>query len=293
VRSTLLSLVLFLAACGAPRSERRNPPITVFAAASLARPLRTLADSLQRRARVSVRAELGGSLEQARKITELGRIPDVIMLVDDEVVAGLMPTYLDWYVRFATNRIVIAYTARSKHAASITGDNWWQVLSRPDVTVGRADPAIAPAGRHALSVLRRAETYYRSPGLADRLMSRASLRYVRPNATELAALLETGEVDYILDYESVARQYGFRFVPLPEDLAIAILYSISVPRQAAHFQEGVDFVEFVLSDNGKRILRASSVNVLGTPVAIGSAVPPEISPLVRTAATTVPATASR
>ena len=292
MRPRLLFLAFLLAAC-AGQTERPKAPITVFAAASLARPLRVLTDSFQRSAHVSARAELGGSLEQARKITELGRTPDVLMLVDDEVVAGLMPTYLDWYVRFATNRLVIAYTRRSRHADSITSDTWWQMLSRRDVSVGRADPAIAPAGRHALTLLRRAESYYRSPGLADRLMGRASLKYVRPNATELAALLETGEVDYILDYESVARQYGFRFITLPEDLVTAVLYSISVPRQAAHFEEGVQFVEFVLSEEGKRILRASHVNVLGTPVAIGSAVPPEISQLVRTAAATLPATASR
>ena len=287
-------LALFLVAC-AGQTERPRAPITVFAAASLARPLRVLADSFQRSARISTRAELGGSLEHARKITELGRNPDVLMLVDDEVVAGLMPTYLDWYVRFATNRVVVAYSRRSKHADSITSENWWQMLSRHDVSVGRADAAIAPAGRHALTVLRRAESYYRSPGLTDRLMSRASLKYVRPNATELAALLETGEVDYILDYESVARQYGFRFIALPDDLATPVLYSVSVPRQAAHFQEGVEFVEFVLSEEGKRILRAARVSVLSTPVAIGSAVPPEISQLVRTAAAAsrFPAVASR
>ena len=84
-------------------------------------------------------------------------------------------------------------------------------------------------------------------------------------------------------------------IALPEDLATAVLYSVSVPRQAAHFQEGVEFVEFVLSEEGKRILRAARVSVLSTPVAIGSAVPPEISQLVRTAAAAsrFPAVASR
>jgi ABC-type molybdate transport system substrate-binding protein len=195
-----------------------------------------------------------------------------------------MPTHLDWYVRFATNRVVVAYTKRSRHADSITSDNWWRILSSRDVTVGRADPSIAPAGKYALSVMRRAETYYNQRGLGDRLFARASLKYVRPNATELAALLETGEVDYILDYESVAQQYGFKFVTLPEDLAVAILYGISVPRQAANFKGGVDFAAFVLSEEGKRILRDSKIAVLGVPVAVGSAVPLEVSELVRTAA---------
>lgn len=288
MRPTPFVLALFLAACGGQRAEPKSP-ITVFAAASLARPLRALADSLQRRAGVVTQAELGGSLEQARKITELGRIPDALMLVDDEVVAALMPTYLDWYVRFATNRVVVAYAPKSKHAGSITQDNWWQVLARPGVTIGRADPNIAPAGKHALSVLRRAEGYYNRRALTDTLLAHSMLRYVRPNATELAALLEVGEVDYILDYESVARQYGFEFVALPEDLAVAILYGISVPRQAAHAPEGLEFVAFVLSEDGKQILRDAKVNVLSVPVAIGAHLPPEISQLVRTVASTAPA----
>lgn len=275
--------MLFLTACGR-QHEPPKSPITVFAAASLARPLVVLADSFQRRAKVPTLSELGGSLEQARKITDLGRIPDVLMLVDDDVVAALMPTHLDWYVRFATNRVVVAYTPRSKHGSAVTPENWWEILSRNDVAIGRADPAIAPAGRHALSLLQRAENYYSLPGLARRVLARASLRFVRPNATELAALLETGEVDYILDYESVARQFGFQFMTLPDELAPAILYGVSVPRQAAHTREGVEFVAFLLSNEGKRILRGASVNVLPVPVAVGANVPLEITQFARTIA---------
>jgi molybdate/tungstate transport system substrate-binding protein len=284
VRLRSISLALLLAACGGQRREEPQPPITVFAAASLARPLKTLADSFQRRANVVTLSEFGGSLEQSRKITELGRVPDVLMLVDDDVVAALVPTYLDWYVRFATNRLVVTYSSNSIHGDSITSDNWWRMLSRPGVKIGRADPNIAPAGRHALALLGRAETYYKHRGLTDSILARSSLRYLRPNATELAALLETGEVDYILDYESVAQQYGFKFVTLPDDLAPAILYGLAVPRQAVHTREGVQFAAFVLSNEGYRILREAQVKVLTTPVAIGTNVPPEITALVRTVA---------
>ena len=282
MRLSLLILAPVLAGCAERAKPKPRPPITVFAAASLARPLKVLADSFHARTGGLARVELGGSLDQARKITELGRVPDVLMLIDEDVTAALLPTHLDWYVRFATNRLVVAYTPRSKHADSITADNWWKILGRRDVTVGRADPDVAPAGRQALSLIRRAESYYKQRGLADRVMERASLKYVRPNATELAALLETGEVDYIVDYESVARQYGFQFVALPEDLSIAVLYTVSVPRDAPQFQGGVDFVAFVLSDDGKRMLRDAQLNVLSMPVAVGSGVPLEISEIVRT-----------
>jgi molybdate/tungstate transport system substrate-binding protein len=282
LRATPFSVALGLVGCAGPRSEAAKPPITIFAAASLARPLTQLTHSFENRSRVSALVELGGSLEHARKLTELGRTPDVLMLADDEVIASLAPTHIDWYVRVATTRLVVAYTARSRYAREIGAEDWWRILSRRDVTVGRADPSIAPAGRHAVALLRRAETYYQEPRLADRLLGQASLKYVRPNATELAALLETGEVDYILDYESVARQYGFRFITLPEDLAVRVLYGVSVPRNAAHPAEAVDFIAYLLSQDGKRILRDANFDVLSVPVAIGTGIPSEITDLVRT-----------
>jgi len=221
-------------------------------------------------------------MDQVRKMTDLGRAPDVLLLVDDDLTASLMPAHLDWYVRYATNRLVVAYTSQSRFADSITTENWWRELTRRDVSVGRADPDVAPVGKHALAMLRRAGSYYNQSGLSDRLVEHAPLRFVRPNAAELAALLETGEVDYIIDYASVASQYGFRYVPLPDDLAPAVLYTATVPRAAPHFSEGVEFVTYYLSDDAKRLLRDAHVDVLPVPVAVGSVIPPEISRLVRT-----------
>lgn len=282
MRLAPITCLLVIAACGGERRSEPQPPITVFAAASLARPLKTLTDSFYKSTRVPVLVEIGGSLEQSRKLTDLGRVPDVLMLVDDEVVAALVPTYLDWYVRFATNRLVVAFTASSRHGDSITVDNWWRVLSRPDVRVGRADTLTAPAGRHALALLRRAEAYYSRPGISDNVLARSPPMYLRPNASELAALLETGEVDFIIDYESVARQYGFRFVAIPEDLAPAVLYGMAVPRQSPRLQAAVEFVAFALSEQGKGILRESQITVLDVPVALGTNVPPEVARVVRT-----------
>lgn len=274
-------VVLALSACA---DSRPRPPITVFAAASLARPLRALTDSFQRNSRVPSLVEIGGSLEHARKLTDLGRVPDVIVLVDDDVMASLVPAHLAWYVRFATNRLGVAYGPRSVHRDSISADNWWRILARPGVRVGRADPNLAPAGKHAVDLIRRVDGYYGRQGAGDSIMARARQRYVRPNATELAALLETGEVDYIIDYESVALQYGFEFVALPQDLSPAILYGIGVPRSAANAAAGTEFTAYLLSDAGKRVLREARIRVLDTPVSIGANLPSSFQSLVRTSA---------
>lgn len=281
MRSLLVLFALAICACAdtSPKS-----PITIFAAASLARPLKTLTDSFQRDSRIPALVEIGGSLEHARKLTDLGRVPDVIMLVDDDVMASLVPAHLRWYVRFATNRLGVAYNDRSAHADSIAEGNWWRVLATKGVRVGRADAKVAPAGKHALNLIERVDAYYSRDGAGDSIMARALQQYVRPNATELAALLETGEVDYIIEYESVARQYGFRFVTLPQELAPAILYGVGVPRLAKDTLAGIHFTAFLLSRDGQRILRDADVRVLDTPVAIGTDVPSALTALVRTAA---------
>jgi ABC-type molybdate transport system substrate-binding protein len=278
VRFLFVLAALALCACA---GKKPRPPITVFAAASLARPLKTLTEDFQRHSGVRSLVEIGGSLEHARKLTDLGRVPDVIILVDDDVMASLVPAHLAWYVRFATNTLGIAYGPRSPHRDSITVENWWRILGGTGVRVGRADPAAAPVGKHALNLIRRVDGYYGRPGAGDAIMARATPQYVRPNATELAALLETGEVDYIIDYESVALQYGFDFIALPQDLSPPILYGIGVPRLAPNAVAGGEFTAFLLSHAGQRVLRDSRVRVLETPVAIGGDIPSAILPLVR------------
>lgn len=254
--------------------------------------MQSLTRRFERNTRIVARTELGGSIEHSRKITDLARIPDVVILADDEVIAALVPAHLEWYVRFATNRVVVAYTPRSRYADSISVDNWWRLLARTDVRVGRADPAIAPAGRQALALLERAENHHAHPTLAEDILARSPPALMRPNAAELAALLEAGEVDYILEYEGVARQYGFRFVDLPAELSLPILYGVGVPRGAVNPAGGILFVAALLSGDGMDILRGEHVSLLRVPVAIGTNIPPGITEVVRTFSTTLPAAAT-
>jgi len=193
--------------------------VVVYAAASLAVPIRAALDSFARRTGAVVQQENGASLELARRITELHRVPDVIALADEEVFSKLLvPRAASWYARFARNRLVLAYTDRSAGAAGVTTANWHRVLLRPGVRVGRSDPAMAPVGYRTLALYRLAERFYRAPGLAARLEASTPSALIRPNASELVALLQAGELDYIVDYESLARANHLRYVRLPMEI---------------------------------------------------------------------------
>lgn len=277
----------------------------VYLAASLAKPLQAALDTFADRDNAVIQRESGGSLEHARKLTELGRIPDVIALADPEVFPRLlMPKHVTWYADFARNRMIIGYTDRSRYASKIDSSNWRRILAEPGVEVGRPDPDVAPAGYRTFLMLALAEKYFHDPGLSQRILKNATT--VRPNAAELAALLQTGEVDYVFDYESVAAAYGFRALRLPASIDLGdparareyaqvkwrrqlagssdtvtysgspILYALSVPARSPHPAAAVRLSAFLLSDEGRRMMRAAHVDALDHAVFVGTGVPATI-----------------
>jgi molybdate/tungstate transport system substrate-binding protein len=296
---------------GAAGGGRGEEVLVVFNAGSLARPLRAALDTFAavQRARgsaVHVEQENAGSLETARKLTELGKIPDVIALADHEVFPQLLvPEHVAWYAHFARNRMVVAYTDRSRHAAEIGAANWWRVLARPGVEVGRADPDLDPNGYRTLLTLQLAERHYRAPGLAERLLRNAPRRNMRPKEADLVAMLQTGELDYIWSYESMARAVGLRWVALPHEIDLGtprdsafyaqasvrvagrsrgdtivfrgapIVYALSIPARAPHPAVAERFVAWLLGD-GRRVLRAAGLDALDRPVIVGAGAPEAI-----------------
>jgi len=286
-------------------SVRGNRPDTVivYLAASLSKPLQAALDTFSRRTSVIVQRESGASLEHARKLTDLGRIPDVLALADVEVFPQLlMPKHVSWYAEFARNRMIIGYTDRSRGASQIDSSNWRRVLAQPGVEVGRPDPNLAPAGYRTLLMLQLAERHYHDSGLANRILANAPPKNMRPNAAELAALLQTGELDYVFDYESVAQAYSFHALRLPAAIDLGdpareteyaratvrvkgtgadsttftgrpIVYALSVPRAAPHPSAARQLAEFLLSSNGSRLMRAAHVDALDHALFVGADVP--------------------
>jgi len=232
---------------------------------------------------VDVRREVAGSRTCARWITDLHKPCDVFASADVEVITSLLfPEHADRCWAFATNRMVIAYTERSRYASEISPENWPEVLSRPGVSVGHSDPERDPCGYRALMVLQLAERFYGRPGLLARIEQRA---VVRPKAVELIALLQTGNLDYAFEYESVAVQHGLRYLRLPRQIDLsdpslnalyerasvrltgkrpgerhvvrgkAICYGVALLRNAPHRAFAQEFLEFLLDPAwGLRVL---------------------------------------
>lgn len=310
--AAVLAAAITVSACGGDAGDAEGRPgrqasLIVFNAGSLAHPLRAALDTFALREGIRVEQESAGSLESARKLTELNRTPDVIALADHEVFGKLLlPAHTTWYVQFARNRMVLAFTDRSAHAAEITGANWWEVVQRRNVAVGRADPNLDPNGYRTLLTMQLAERHYGRPGLARALLATAPERNVRPKESDLIALLQIGELDYIWSYESLARSAGLRHVTLPREIDLGtpadsaryaeasvrvaggtpgdsitfrgapIVYGISIPAAAPHRQLAERFMVWLLSADGRRVLREARLDALEAPVAIGKDIPEAI-----------------
>ena len=266
--------------------------------------MRAALDSFAARTGARYELESAGSLETARKLTELGKIPDIIALADEDVFPKLLvPEHATWYVRFAENRIILAYTDRSRYSAEIDSTNWRSVLLRPGLEIGRSNPDLDPAGYRTQMVFQLAERLYGDTGLAARLEQASPPRNMRPKEIELVALLESGDLDYAWFYESMARASGVRHLQLPAaiDLGSAehretyanaavrvigtsaadtvtmlgapIRYAFSIPLKAPHAALAERFAEFLLSEAGRIALRAEFLSALPTPDAIGEGLP--------------------
>ena len=191
--------------------------LVLFVAASLTKPLQPVLDAFTAQTGIVIQRESGASLEHVRKITDLHRVPDVLLLAD----ADVFPRYLVPAARHLVRRLRAQPDGRRLHRPSPSTpaksrpDNWTAILQRGDVEVGRTDPSIAPVGYRTLLMFQLAERFYRKPNLAASLLEHSPDRNIRPNAAELAALLAAGELDYIYDYQSVAESNGFRYRRAP------------------------------------------------------------------------------
>ncbi len=284
-----------------PGAAEEKRTLALFHAGSLSVPFREISKVFQQRhPGVEVRAEAAGSRDTARKVSDLKRRCDVLGSADYRVVENLlMPDHAAFNIQFATNEMTIAYTDRSRGAAEITGDNWHQVLLRPEVSFGRSDPDRDPCGYRTVMLFQLAEAHLKLPGLASKLEQKGGKRFVRPKETDLLALLESGQIDYLFIYNSVATQHHLKALRLPAEINLGsaamgksyaaarvsvtgkkpgerltrvgapISYSVTIPGSAAQRDLAEAYLDLLLSDEGRAIMDRNGQRPITPPRARG------------------------
>jgi molybdate/tungstate transport system substrate-binding protein len=281
------------------QATNQQRQLVVFNAGSLAAPIGDLLGEFARlHPGVTPQQESSGSLEAARKITELGKSCDVLAVADYEVIPSLLiPKHADWYIIFARNELVLIYTPKSKFSDQINGRNWYEVLLRPGVQYGYSNPDLDPAGYRTLLHWQLAEKYYQKPGLYEQLKSGVPAKNIRPKSVELVALVQSGELDYIYCYRSIAEQQKLPFIKFPPEIEFSdsdksdfyataetevagnkpgerlkikgmpIRYGLTIPKSAPNREVAEEFVEFMLSPEGRAIMQQKYLTTISPALA--------------------------
>ncbi len=323
----------------APESSSAKTPLVVFAAGSLIQPFDALSVAFEAKyPQIDVLPEYHGSIQVIRHATELHEPIDVVATADAALIPMLMyavnnpdtgQPYANWYIRYASNHLALAYNQNSKYAAEINTESWAEVLARPDVKVGIADPRFDASGYRALMAValaeERAKNYhlfgplfngqFTSPikifrddelttiTVPEVLETRPQAHIlIRGASIQLIALLESGDLDYAFEYESVIAQHGLGLIRLPDEANLGeaafenlyhrvqvnldfqrfasvkpefrgerIGYGITIPSSSPHPKEAALFIAFLLSPEGRAILEANHHPMFATALADGYA----------------------
>jgi molybdate/tungstate transport system substrate-binding protein len=320
-RKILLFLWIVVNLCSCTGSHEKNTTDTdstqlkgelvIFHAGSLSVPMKEISHAfIEENPEIHIRSEAAGSIESARKITELNKACDILASSDYKVIDKLLiPAHASWNIRFASNEMAIVYTEHSKRNQEINKDNWYKILLDKEVRIGRADPNQDPCGYRAVLVSKLAEKYYKQDGLAERLL-RKDTKNIRPKEVDLLALLETSDIDYIFLYRSVAIQHQLKFLVLPDEINLKkseltdwyshvsvetagkkpnetiiqvgepMVYGITIPKSSPNPKLAMAFLKFMLSkDKGMKIMeKLGQPSVIPAPTNSYNYLPSELKP---------------
>ena len=116
----------------------------------------------------------GGSSGLANQIKGKLRQGDVFVSaspkVNDSLMGAANGDWVSWYVTFAQSPVVIGYNVSSKFAADFKSKPWYQVLMEPGIKIGRTDPKLDPKGALTVTLMKQAETFYKSPELSEKVL---------------------------------------------------------------------------------------------------------------------------
>jgi molybdate/tungstate transport system substrate-binding protein len=283
---------------------------------------------------IDINGEGHGSIQVLRHVSDIHEEADVLISADSQLIPMLLYSskdpesnvpYGSWRIDFATNEMAIGYTDKSRYASEITAENWYDVASRADVRLGLADPRFDSNGYRALMMFVLAGRKYDKPALffdtfegqfttpitaeddesgtvtavhVPELLETESGGHIvmRGYSVQLLPLLESGDIDFAVEYLSVIKQHGLRYLTLPPELNLSdatlagtykqvrvdldyqrfasvtpsfeglpITYSLTIPSNAAHPDAAGVFVQFLLGPEGRAIMERNYHPMLAEP----------------------------
>ncbi len=180
-------------------------------------------------------------------------------------------SWVSWYATFATSPLVIGYNPKSKFAAELATQPWYQVVGQPGFLLGRTDPATDPKGRLAVEALDQAATAQHEPSLAQLAMSTSNVY----SENTLVGRLQAGQLDAGFFYGVEAKTAGIPTVSLAGS-TLAARYTITVLAHAPHPAAAAAFVRYLLGSAGASALDRAGL-VLARPIQVSGTAPADLA----------------
>jgi molybdate/tungstate transport system substrate-binding protein len=231
------------------------------------------------------RGYAGGSVALANQIRGKLRRGDVFISANPKVNSALMGAtngdWVNWYIAFAQSPLVIGYNASSKFAADFKTKPWYQVLMEPGINIGRTDPKLDPKGTLTLALMRQAESFYKSPGLAQKVLGAPdNPAQVLPEES-LIGRLQSDQLDVGFFYSTETADAKIPSLSLPPAIAPKAVYTVTILRDAPDSAGAKRFVAFLLGGDGRELLKEHGLTLQKLAVAgDANAVPQEIKVIV-------------
>jgi len=280
--------------------------LKVFHAGSLSVPFKKMEEVFENKYPwIDVRRESSGSVMAVRKVIDIHKECDVVAVADYSLIPSMMfPKYADHVKLFARNELVLCYTKNSRYSKSISNRNWYKILMKDDVKWGFSNPNLDPCGYRAVMCIMLSEYYYKKPitkmllkkylpfnfirkddliiaEIPGSFTPKGGKIFIRPKEVDLLGLLESGVIDYAIEYLSVAKQHQLKFLRFPSEINLGhlelktyyskvvvvlgngrmikgkpIVYGIAMLKNSLHPKEAKLFEEFVTGKTGANIIRS-------------------------------------
>ena len=227
----------------------------------------------------------GGSKKVANEIKGKLRRGDVFVSANPKVNNALMGAangdWVSWYIAFAHSPLVIGYSPKSRFAADFKAKPWYAVLQEPGIRIGRTDPKLDPKGALTVALMNKAQRFYKSPGLTQRVLGAPENPAQVLPEEELVGRLQSGQIDVGFFYSTETSDAKIPAVALPPAITPKAVYTVTILHGAPDPTGAERFVAFLLGTQGRGLMKEHGLAV-DPPTLAGaaSAVPAGIRKLV-------------
>jgi molybdate/tungstate transport system substrate-binding protein len=285
-RKVMASFAMLAGVLAANPCFAQDNTVNVLYAGSLVNLMeRSVGPAFEKETGLRFRGYAAGSNKIANEIKGKLRRGDVFISASPKVNNSLMGAangdHVAWFVSFAESPLMIGYNPQSRFASDFKTKRWDQVLQEPGIRVGRTDPKLDPKGAFTVEMVTKAADLYHQPDLVEKTLGAPeNPAQVLPEET-LVGRLQSGQLDAGFFYSTETSDLKIPAIRPAPELQAKASYTLTILNDAPNANGATRFVNFLLSAQGRALLKQHGVDVI-KPIVTGNvqAVPPALQAVI-------------